>query len=199
MKAPLGLALVLLFSGLNLVRGQLALRIERSASNLLLIFDTQVSTNYQVQVSTDLKTWQDHQTPIAGDGTTKTQEVTRADRPLALFRLSATTASESIAPSEVAFSATVVGKNVLGYRMVSDSRFSWFGEEGNWTYTQVDHATGKLVFTYDEDGNNPAVYREEALMTFQSPTAGSFRYSEFNGGVEIPASVVNGPFDLNSP
>lgn len=199
MKAPLILAVVLLVSGMISVRGQLALRIERSASQLFLVFDTHASTNYQVQTSTDLKTWQDHQAPVVGDGSTKTQEVTRADLPLAVFRLSATAVSESIAPSEEAFAAASVGKNLLGYRLASGSRFSWFGEEGNWTYTQVDGVTGRLVFTYDEDGNNPAVYREEALMTFETPTTGSFRYSEFNGGKEDPSSVVNGPFDLNSP
>ncbi|MHC1768875.1 MAG: hypothetical protein AB9869_32105 [Verrucomicrobiia bacterium] len=199
MKAPLLLAVVLLFSGMNSVRGQLTLRIERSANRVFLVFDTHASTNYQVQTSTDLKTWQDHQAPVVGDGSTKTQEVTRADLPLAVFRLSATAVSESIAPREEAFAAAIVGKNLLGYRLASETRFSWFGEEGNWTYTQVDHVTGKLVFTYDEDGNNPAVYREEALMTFETPTTGSFRYSEINGGKENPASVVNGPFDLNSP
>jgi hypothetical protein len=199
MKAPLILTVVLLVSGSNSASGQLALRIERSASHLFLVFDSHAPTNYQVQITTDLKTWQVHGAPIVGDGTTKTQEVTRADSPLAVFRLSATAASEAIAPSEDAFVETVVGNNVLGYLMVNESRFSWFGEGGNWTYTQIDRATGQLVFTYDEDDNNPAVYREEAVMTFETPTAGSFRYSEFNSGVENPASVVNGLFDLNSP
>jgi hypothetical protein len=44
-----------------------------------------------------------------------------------------------------------------------------------------------VVFTYDEDGNNPQVYREEVILTFSTATSGSYRYSEFNGAVENPS------------
>ena len=67
---------------------------------------------------------------------------------------------------------------------------------GNWSYEKIGPDTALIVFTYDEDDNNPQVYREEAVLTFASPNSGSYRYSEIWNGMEDPGSVSTAPFNL---
>jgi hypothetical protein len=177
----------------------LLLRFEPAGVNLRLIFDSQTGTNYQVQISTNLSGWTDLGTVITGDGLSKTQVVSTAGQRLAFFRVRGTQTSAGPAPSDAEFTAVVVGKIILGYSFQNATRFSWFGELGNWDYTRIDSMTGKLIFTYDEDGNNLAIYREEVVLTFQTPTQGTYRYSEFNFGVEDAGSVATGMFDFNNP
>jgi len=136
---------------------------------------------------------------ISGDGSSKTQAVSTAGQRMSFYRIKATATSTGLAPSDTEFTALVVGKTVLDYSFLNATRFNWFGELGNWDYSKIDSTTGKLVFTYDEDGNNPAIYREEFILTFQTSTQGTFRYSEFNFGFEDPGSVSTGPFDFSNP
>jgi len=177
----------------------LVLRFEPAGANLRLMVDSQPGTNYQLQVTTNLSSWTDLGTLITGDGLTKTQLVSTAGQRMAFFRVRATTTAAGPAPSDAEFTTVVVGKTVLGYSFLNATRFNWFGELGNWDYTRTDSTTGKLVFTYDEDSNNPAIYREEVILTFQTSTQGTFRYSEFNFGVEDANSVSTGTFDLVNP
>jgi len=177
----------------------LVLRFEPAGAYLYLSFDSQTATDYQFQTSTNLSTWSDFEAVIPGDGSSKTQVVATAGQPMAYFRLQATQTSPGLAPSAAEYSELVVGQTILGYTYVDPTRFRWFGEWGDWNYTKTGSNTGKLVFTYDEDGNDPAFYREEIVLTFQTRTQGTFRYSEFNFGVEAPGSVWTGPFDLGGP
>ena len=180
-------------------RAGLAIRVGKSAGSLNLIFDSQSGTNYQFEVTTNFLVWEDIGGMIAGDGSTRTQMVSVADNPKAFFRLSASPAAMDVAPTQAEFTAAVVGKTILGYLFVNSTHFTWSGEPGLWDYTKTGSDTGKLVFTYDEDGNNANVYREEVLLTFQSSTQGNFRYSEYNFGTEDTTSIDTGPFDLGNP
>ena len=177
----------------------LMLRFEPAGADLRLIFDSQTGTNYQFQVSTNLSSWTDWGTVITGDGLSKTQVVSTTSQRVEFFRVRGTQTSAGPAPSDAEFTAVVVGKIILGYSFQNATRFSWFGELGNWDYTRTDSTTGLLVFTYDSDGNNPAVYREEVVLTFQTSTQGTFRYSEYNFGFEDAGSVSTGTFDLINP
>lgn len=184
--------------GLIEAHENLLLRIEPASADLSLIFDSQSGTKYQFQVSTNLTNWTDFGTVIPGDDSSKTQMVSTAGRQMGFYRVQATATSTGPAPSDTEFSNMVVGNTVLGYFFVSATRFDWYGETGDWDYSKTDGTTGKLVFTYDEDGNNPAVYREEVVLTFQTSTQGTYRYSEFYNGSEYAGSVSTGPFDLNN-
>ena len=190
------MSIVLCVAGARETAADLVLRFEPAGHDLRLIFDSQTETNYQFQVSTNLSNWADLGTPITGDGLSKTQVVSTASQWMAFFRVRGSQASAGTAPADAEFTQAVVGRTVLGYTFLNATRFIWFGESGNWDYTKTGSTTGKLIFTYDEDGNNPALYREEIILTFQSPTQGTFRYSEFNFGVEHPGSVSTGSFDL---
>ena len=50
------------------------------------------------------------------------------------------------------------------------------------------------MLTYDEDGNDPAVYREEIVLTFTSPLAGTYLYYEYTFDRRTYTSW--GPFNL---
>ena len=138
-------------------------------------------------------------TVITGDGLSKTQTVSTVGPPVAFFRVRASQASTGPAPTAAEFTALVVGKTLFTYTFVNATRFNWSGELGNWDYAKASASSGKLVFTYDADGNNPAIYREEITMTFETVTQGTFRYSEFTGNVEDSGSVWTGPFNLGPP
>lgn len=192
-------SVVLCVAGAMETAADLMLRFQPAGNDLRLFFDSQTGTNYQFQVSTNLSNWADLGAVITGDGLSKTQVVSSADQRMAFFRVRGTQTSGVTAPSDAEFTQVVIGKTVLGYTFLNATRFNWFGELGNWDYTKTGSTTGKLVFTYDGDGNNPSIYREEVILTFQNPTQGTFRYSEFNFGVEVSSSVSTGPFDLGGP
>jgi hypothetical protein len=182
--------------GATAMAGTLTLKYEPAGPDLRLIVDSQTGTNYQFQASTNLNDWSDLGNAIVGDGLTLTQIVSTAVHSKAFFRVRAWQAAGGPAPSDTEFTQAVVGKTLLGYQFVSATRFVWVSEWGNWDYTRINNTTGKLVFTYDEDSNDPEVYREECLLTFVTSTTGTFRYSEFNYGFEDSGSVATGPFDL---
>ncbi|MGJ8643956.1 MAG: hypothetical protein ACSHX9_11150 [Luteolibacter sp.] len=103
----------------------------------------------------------------------------------------------SFAPDAATFQAFVLGKTLQGnYQIISPTRFSWFGEQGNWSYTKTGDNTATLVFTYDYEGNNPNVYREQIELTFTSESGGDSVYEEYNFGTLNPFSVQYGPFSL---
>ncbi len=181
------------------VRAALVLQCEPAGDNLRVIWNSQPETNYQFQISTDLTNWVDFGVTVPGDGLSKTQTLANAGQPAAFFRVRASQASVDLAPTDAEFTVLVSGKTLFQYAFLSASRFSWFGEPGNWDYTKTSGSTGELVFTYDEDGNNPAVYREVIVLTFQTATEGTYRYSAFSFGVEDPASITTGDFNLGGP
>jgi hypothetical protein len=182
------------------VRSALMLQCQPAGDHLRLILNSQTGTNYQFQVSTNLTSWNDLGTLITGDGLSRTQTVSTVGQEMAFFRVRASQVSAGIAPTKTEFTALVIGKTLFTYTFVDATRFNWSGEPGNWVYATTSASTGKLVFTYDADGNNPATYREEIVMTFQTATQGTFRYSEFSGNVEDSGSVQTGrPFNLGTP
>jgi hypothetical protein len=193
------LSSVLSIVGAMKVKSALILQCQPAGANLRLIFNSQTGTNYQFEVSTNLANWADWETLITGDGLSKTQTVSTVGQPMAFFRVRASQASAGTAPSDAEFTALVIGKTRFYYTFEDATHFHWQTETGHWDYTKTSGSTGKLVVTYDEDGNNPAVYREEIVLTFQTSTQGTYRYSEFYSGVEYPGSVSTGPFDLSGP
>ncbi len=195
---------MILLAGFNIawemaVRAALVLQCQPAGENLLVIWNSQPQTNYQFQISTDLTNWTDLGATVTGDGLSKTQTVSTVEPPMAFFRVRASQASAGLAPADAEFTALVSGKMLFQYVFLSATRFSWSGEPGNWDYAKTSDNAGKLVLTYDEDGNNAAVYREEIVLTFQTPTQGTYRYSEFPFGVEDPASITTGDFNLGGP
>lgn len=77
---------------------------------------------------------------------------------------------------------------------ISATRFNWQGEPGNWSYQQMSGTVGKITQTYDEDDNNPAIYREETVLTFTSTTTGTYLYREFDGGAQYFQTTGNFDF-----
>jgi len=201
MKTIRSLILLSLLSAVGAmeVRSALMLQCQPTGDHLRLILNSQIDINYQFQVSTNLTTWDDLGTAITGDGLSRTQTVSTVGRPLGFFRVRASQAPAGIAPSDAEFTALVIGKTLFTYTFVDAARFNWSGELGNWDYAKTSASNGKLVFTYDGGGNNPAIYREEIVMTFQTATQGTFRYSEFSGNVEDSRSVWTGSFNLGTP
>lgn len=193
------LSTVLTAVGAMEVKSALILQCHLAGDQLHLILNSQTGTNYQFQVSTNLTTWEDLGTTITGDGLSRTQTVSTVGQPMAFFRISASQISVGTAPTDAEFTALVIGKTLFTYTFVNATRFNWFGEPGNWDYVATGPSSGKLVFTYDEDGNNPAVYREEIAMVFETVTQGTYRYSEFSGNIENSGSVGTGPFNLGTP
>lgn len=178
------------------------LQCEPVGNNLRLIFTSQTGTNYQLQVSTNLLIWEDSGGLITGNGLSQTQTVSTLNQPMAFFRVRATQTSADVAPSTAEFTALVVEKMLFDYSMLSPTRFSYVDNTGtfpgNWTYTKTSGDQATLVFTYDDGNNDPTAYREEILLTFQTPTQGSYRYSEYYSNFEYLPSVSTGQFDLSN-
>lgn len=183
---------------INCAAAPLTLRIQRDAGGVCIIFDTERACTYQLKLSTNLLAWEDCGAAVVGDGLVKTQEVSQIQAPLAFFGVLATETSQVVAPDEWTFTELVLGKMLFAYEMLSETRFSWFGETGEWWYLSFGDDTALLVFTYDEDDNDGAVYREEVVMTFETESQGTYRYSEFNDDAENPSSIITGRFDLSS-
>jgi len=171
--------------------------IGRSDTGMVIAFDTELGKTYGIQVSADLEDWADLGLALEGDGIPATHLLADPQVPRGFYRLSITDNLVELAPTAEQFQELVVGTSIYTYDFVSSTRFEWFDETGNWSYTKTGADKAKLVLTYDEDQNDPDVYREEILMTFASPTSGTARYSEYYGSVEIPSSVQLLPFDLS--
>jgi hypothetical protein len=159
--------------------------------------ETIAGSTYELQQSADLSDWQGAGPAKAGDGQTAIHEIELPTAGARFFRLSITGTPVGNAPTETEAVALFVGTTLGdGYNFSSSTRFDWRGEDGDWSYEKTGPDTALLVFTYDEDGNDPGLYREEVLLTFATPTSGSYRYSEYNRGVENPWSVGVAPFSL---
>ena len=83
----------------------------------------------------------------------------------------------------------------VGYVFLSETKFDWNGEPGNWSYERTGPHTGMLLFTYDEDNNNPDVYREVYSLNFETTHSGSYDYTEVADGTVTSSS--GGGFDLD--
>ena len=101
-----------------------------------------------------------------------------------------------MAPEPSVMSEALVGVTWQGYYFQSPTRFDWSGEGGNWSYQKTGPDGGLLIFTYDEDGNDPGAYREEVVLVFETASSGTYRYSEYVGGIEDPGSVVGSSIDF---
>ena len=95
---------------------------------------------------------------------------------------------ETAAPSSSEFEILAVGKAIedTDYVFTSSTRFSWFGETGNWSYARTGANAATLILTYDEDANNSSIYREEVLLTFTTANTGTYNYGEYNSNVSRP-------------
>jgi hypothetical protein len=102
-----------------------------------------------------------------------------------------------LSPTPAQMTARLMGMTWGSYVFKGATRFEWSGSPGNWSYQKTGRNTGLLVFTYDEDNNDPQIYREEVRLTFTSATSGTYRYSEYYHGQEYAPSVVPSvPFAL---
>jgi hypothetical protein len=172
------------------------LTIDRQPATLTLSFPGEVAKQYQLQVSTNLVEWINSGEPLDGTGQVISHQLSMTASAQDFFRVVIVDTAVDLAPTPEEFSERVAGRILFGYSFTSDTRFSWFGETGNWTYEKTGADAGTVVLTYDEDGNDPGRYREEILLTFIEPGSGTFRYSEYNFGVEDPGSIGEGNFQL---
>jgi hypothetical protein len=169
-------------------------QVEAAGGEVILRFDLPSGVTVQAQKSSDFQSWADVGQTVTGTDQVEELRLGREAVAAAFFRLLEVQAG--VAPTPEQFEQQIVGTTFAGYEFTSGTRFDWFGETGNWVYTKTGPDEGGLVFTYDEDGNDPAVYREEIVLTFETPTTGTFRYSEYNFGFEDATSVTTGPFAL---
>ncbi len=190
--------LLLVVSGLlaqtNVGGQEVHLSLELGDGVVRLSHETIAGNTYALEQSADLDDWQSAGPAKAGDGQTAIHEIELPTAGARFFRLSITGGN---APTETVAMALFVGTTLGGgYNFSTSTRFDWRGEDGNWSYEKTGPDTALLVFTYDEDGNNPELYREEVVLTFTTPKSGSYRYSEYNRGTENPRSVSVSPFSL---
>jgi len=170
------------------------LELGAAGGEMFLRFDLPSGVTVQAQQSKDLLAWTDVGETVTGTDQVEEVRLSRDADGAVFFRLQEVQAG--LAPTPEEFEQQIVGTTLAGYVFTSATRFDWFGETGNWSYSKTGPDEGLLVFTYDEDNNNPAAYREEIVLTFGTPTAGTFRYSEYYSGFEDPTSVTTGPFAL---
>jgi hypothetical protein len=190
-----GLVLSLLV--LNLHAQDVRLTFVLREGTFYLTHETAADKVYALQQSSDLNDWLEVEPATTGDGHTSTHEIVATVSGSRFFRLIVTPAAPTdLAPTETEAVELFVGATLEGYAFTSPTRFHWFGEGGEWSYQKTGPDTALVVFTYDEDGNNPQVYREHVLLTFNTANSGNYRYSEFNGGIEDPSSVSEAPFSL---
>jgi len=184
--------------GLFVARADLLLGWQRSGSAILLSVATSTGTNYQFQISTNLLQWHPLSLVVQGNNRVATQHVNSAGSSPAWFRVAANSVSASVAPEDGSLTAALVGQTLLDYTFISSTRFQWQTVQGNWDYSKNGNFTGRLVFTYDEDNNDPGIYREEVLLSFISTTFGSYAYSEFYSNLQNASSISTGVFELES-
>jgi len=166
----------------------------RSDTVLRLEFSTESGKVYDLESSLDLNHWDPPVWSHAGDGQVASYEVSLADAVLRFYRLAVRGPDAGLAPEPSVITDALAGVTWQGYNFQDATRFDWQGEPGNWTYEKTGPNTGLLVFTYDEDGNNAAAYREEVILEFETPTTGTYRYSEYLHGIEDPGSVSGSAF-----
>ena len=86
-------------------------------------------------------------------------------------------------PSSEMVTALLPGLTINETFYTSATRFNWNGLLGNWSYESAAPNVGILTQTFDEDGNNPNVYRDESILIFDSATTGRYVYSEYVDGI----------------
>jgi len=106
-----------------------------------------------------------------------------------------------LSPTVEGMAARLVGRTWEGYVFNSPTSFDWEspGHTGNWLYEKTGRQTGLLVFTYDKDGNDPQVYREQMTLTFNREGRGMALYSEYLNGVKRSGRDRFFAFTLPSP
>lgn len=102
--------------------------------------------------------------------------------------------ASDLAPSVETITALLPGQRVNDTSFTSATRFDWYGEQGNWSYNRTSTNVGSLTQTYDEDGNDPDVYREVVTLTFLTATTGTYVYREYDSNVLVYQQ--NGTFDF---
>ena len=111
------------------------------------------------------------------------------------------------APSEAEMLLILPGqefRDTVGfYNFLNDTIFTWneppdVPEFGKWSYELLSADVGKLTLTYDEDGYDPELYREEITLNFSDPASTVFEYQEYEYGqsITLPNSRV---VDFNNP
>jgi len=88
--------------------------------------------------------------------------------------------ASNLAPSVETMTALLPGQRVEGTSFTSATRFDWYGQQGDWSYVRTSTNVGTLTQTYDEDGNDPNVYREVVTLTFLTATTGTYVYREYD-------------------
>jgi hypothetical protein len=163
---------------------------------LRLDFPTAPGKVYDIVMSTNLRDWGLPTWSRVGDGQVATHDVSMEEASIRFFRLMVRDSGSGHAPQPSAMSEALVGVTWQGYRFQSPTRFDWGGENGNWSYQKTGADEGLLTFTYDEDDNDPQVYREEVVLVFETASSGAYRYSEYVWGIEDPGSVVGSSIDF---
>jgi hypothetical protein len=163
--------------------------------NALISYFANQRLYYELWGSTNLASlaWEGPLATVSGSNTTQQVTAPTAGQPMRYFQVR----GFEMAPEPADFHAQMVGTTLPGTLTYLDSatRHTYDGTEpGDWSYTKTGLDSAKLVFTYDEDGNDPAVYREEIILFYTGKDTGSSRYSEFNSDVEDPGSVATDTF-----
>lgn len=168
------------------------LTISHSPGQVTLGYLAETGRCYEVWATTDLDsdTWTGPIETRIGTGNEEAVPISTAgfDRRFFQLRIS------DLAPGAVDFQNQVVGGMLAdtNYRMTSATRFSWFGQTGDWTYTKNDADSATIIFTYDAYANSPAIYREEISLTFTGKGTGTYDYCEYNFNVCDSESEIMG-------
>jgi hypothetical protein len=174
---------------------EVRLQLVQDGLSLQVSYDTIEGKTYNLQASADLVTWEDTGISKAGDGLAALHEVGPAGPDPRFYRVMVGEGVTDLAPTPTQMTEILVGTVQLGsYSFISPTEFKWKTEPGRWTYEKTGADTGTIVLTYDEDGNDPAVYREEYRLTFTSARAGTYLYYEYWLDRQISSS--SGPFSL---
>jgi len=158
------------------------LRLNYDGLALQVSYETVEGKTYVLHTSHDLIDWEETGLSKNGDGLTAVHEVGPAEAVPKFFRLIVRDAVSEWAPSLSEMAEILVGSVQFSYSFTSPTRFAWNNEPGEWRYEKTGPNAGLIVLSYDEDGNDPGVYREELVLTFNSALAGDYLYYEYSYG-----------------
>jgi len=178
--------------------GQVTLSIRLEGSGVLLSYPSQEGFMYELERSTNLTHWERLGPARSGTGFIITEGPIETVEPGNFFRVLSSETPTGLAPTPEEMAAILVDTTWIGYTFASATRFHWFNEWGNWLYTKTGPDTGLIVFTYDEDDNDPDLYREEVKLVFLTPDSGTARYSEWIRTVENPRSIDTFAFNFDA-
>jgi subtilisin-like proprotein convertase family protein len=110
--------------------------------------------------------------------------------------------SSGLAPASASILEKLPGEAFNGNEFLTETRFSWQGNFGNWTYDRLSADVGRILQTYDVYLNDPEIYLEETILTFSSAASGSYvsrgyylnalDYEE-SGSFDFPWLAASGP------